>query len=107
MCDKDHFAESVAEYEARGLITRRQFTTVTGHFKPKIIDLGIWRYPATAFVALVVFILDVVPLLSVLGGRFMTRFGFFNLPKTWTLDYWNMALGFFLYGGIQYLYTDN
>ena len=76
----------------RRLIARRHFTTVTGHFKPKIIDLGIWRYPATAFVALVVFILDVVPLLSVLGGSFMTRFGFFNLPKTWTFDYWNMAL---------------
>jgi iron(III) transport system permease protein len=76
----------------RKLITRRQFTTVTGQFKPKIIDLGVWRYPATAFVALVVFILDVVPLLSVLGGSFMTRFGFFNLPKTWTLEYWYMAL---------------
>ena len=76
----------------RKLIARRHFTTVTGHFKPKIIDLGIWRYPATAFVALVVFVLDVVPLLSVLGGSFMTRFGFFNLPKTWTLDYWSMAL---------------
>ena len=25
MCDKDHFAESVKEYEAKGLITRRQF----------------------------------------------------------------------------------
>src|SRR5688500_10479207 len=25
MCDKDHFAESVAQYEARGLVTRRQF----------------------------------------------------------------------------------
>src|SRR6187455_3034684 len=25
MCDKDHFAESVAEYETRGLVTRRQF----------------------------------------------------------------------------------
>jgi carboxymethylenebutenolidase len=25
MCDKDHFAESVTEYEARGLVTRRQF----------------------------------------------------------------------------------
>ena len=25
MCDKDHFAESVVEYEARGLVTRRQF----------------------------------------------------------------------------------
>jgi iron(III) transport system permease protein len=76
----------------RKLISRRQFTTVTGQFKPKIIDLGVWRYPATAFVALVIFVLDVVPLLSVLGGSFMTRFGFFNLPKTWTLEYWKMAL---------------
>ena len=76
----------------RKLITRRQFTTVTGQFKPKTIDLGAWRYPATAFVALVIFILDVVPLLSVLGGSFMTRFGFFNLPKTWTLEYWKMSL---------------
>jgi len=76
----------------RKLIARRQFTTVTGQFKPKIIDLGVWRYPATAFIALVLFILDVVPLLSVAGGSFMTRFGFFNLPKTWTLEYWRMAL---------------
>ena len=76
----------------RRLIARRQFTTLTGQFKPKIIDLGVWRYPAAAFVGLVVFLLDVVPVLSVLGGSFMTRFGFFNLPKTWTLDYWRMAL---------------
>ena len=76
----------------RRLITRRQFTTVTGQFKPRIIDLGAWRYPATAFVALVIFLLDIVPILSVLGGSFMTRFGFFNLPKTWTLEYWQMAL---------------
>jgi iron(III) transport system permease protein len=77
----------------RRLISRRQFTTVTGQFKPKIIDLGIWRYPATAFVGLVVFLLDIVPILSVLGGSFMTRFGFFNLPTTWTVEYWKMALG--------------
>ena len=76
----------------RKLISRRQFTTVTGQFKPKIIELGIWRYPATAFVGLILFIFDVVPLLSVLGGSFMTRFGFFNLPKTWTMEYWRMAL---------------
>ena len=75
----------------RKLISRRQFTTVTGQFKPKIIELGVWRYPATAFVGLILFILDVVPLLSVLGGSFMTRFGFFNLPKTWTMEYWRMA----------------
>jgi iron(III) transport system permease protein len=76
----------------RKLISRRQFTTVTGQFRPKIIELGVWRYPATAFVGLILFVLDVVPLLSVLGGSFMTRFGFFNLPKTWTMEYWRMAL---------------
>lgn len=74
------------------LISRRQFTTVTGQFKPKIIDLGVWKYPATAFVLLVVFLLTLVPILSVLGGSFMVRFGFFNLPRTWTAEYWQMAL---------------
>jgi len=77
----------------RRLIARRQFTTVTGQFKPKIVDLGVWRLPATCFVGFVVFLLDIVPILSVFGGSFMTRFGFFNLPKTWTLEYWKMALG--------------
>jgi iron(III) transport system permease protein len=76
----------------RKLIARRQFTTVTGQFKPKVIELGIWRMPATIFVGLVVFLLDIVPVLSVFGGSFMTRFGFFNLPRTWTVDYWQMAL---------------
>jgi iron(III) transport system permease protein len=76
----------------RRLIARRQFTTVTGQFKPKVVDLGVWRIPATLFVGFVVFLLDIVPILSVFGGSFMTRFGFFNLPKTWTLEYWKMAL---------------
>jgi len=76
----------------RRLIARRHFTTVTGQFKPKIIELGVWRWPATIFVGLVVFLLDIVPILSVFGGSFMTRFGFFNLPKTWTTEYWRMAL---------------
>ena len=29
----------------RWVITRRQYTTITGSFKPGLIDLGIWRYP--------------------------------------------------------------
>jgi iron(III) transport system permease protein len=28
----------------------------------------------------------------VLGGTFMVRFGFFHLPKVWTLQYWENAL---------------
>lgn len=74
------------------LIHRRQFTTVTGQFKPKLIDLGPWKYPVMAFLILIIFLAVGIPILSVLGGSFMVRFGFFNLPKTWTLEYWHMAL---------------
>lgn len=77
----------------RKLIGRRQFTTVTSRFKPKLIDLGIWKIPAAAFVVAVILLIDVVPVLSVIGGSFMVRFGFFDLPKTWTLEYWQMAFG--------------
>lgn len=76
----------------RWLISRRQFTTVTGQFKSKVIDLGRWKYVVTALVVLAVFLAVGVPILSVLGGSFMVRFGFFNLPTTWTLEYWQMAL---------------
>lgn len=74
------------------LIHGRQFTTVTGQFKAKLIDLGPWKYPVVVSILLVIFLAVGIPILSVLGGSFMVRFGFFNLPKTWTLEYWQMAL---------------
>ena len=75
------------------LIHAREFTTVTGRIKSKLIDLGRWKYPLAAFTWLVIFLAVGIPILSVLGGSFMVRFGFFNLPKTWTVEYWKMALG--------------
>ena len=74
------------------LIHGRRFTTVTGQFKPKLVDLGRWKYLVTAFMLLIVLLAVGIPILSVLGGSFMVRFGFFNLPKTWTLEYWQIAL---------------
>jgi iron(III) transport system permease protein len=74
------------------LIHGRQFTTVTSQFKPKLIDLGIWKYPVVLIMLLIVFLAVGIPILSALGGSFMVRFGFFNLPRTWTLEYWQMAL---------------
>jgi iron(III) transport system permease protein len=70
----------------------RQFTTVTGQFKAKIISLGVWRYPVFAFVVLVLLLALGIPILSVIGGSFMVRFGFFDLPRTWTLEYWALAI---------------
>jgi carboxymethylenebutenolidase len=37
MCDKDHFSESVAEYEARGLVTRRQFGVLVAAGVPMML----------------------------------------------------------------------
>jgi iron(III) transport system permease protein len=74
------------------LIHAREFTTVTGRIKSKLIDLGSWKYPVAGFTWLVIFLAVGIPILSVLGGSFMVRFGFFNLPRTWTLEYWRMAI---------------
>ncbi len=76
----------------RWLIARRQFTTVTSQFKPKLVDLGPWKIAATALVFLVTCLLVIIPSLSVLGSTFMVHFGFFNLPDTWTLEYWQLGL---------------
>jgi iron(III) transport system permease protein len=76
----------------RWLIARRQFVTVTSQMKPKVIDIGPWRYVALTLLLVLISMSVVVPVLSVVGGAFMVRFGFFNLPQTWTLEYWSNAL---------------
>jgi iron(III) transport system permease protein len=77
----------------RWLTTRRDYTTVTGRMRPTVIDLGRWRWPVFALVAGIAAVLVLVPLLSVVAGSFMTRFGFFNLAQPWTLANWQRTLG--------------
>ena len=76
----------------RWLTTRRSYTTITGRIQPALIDLGRWRWPVFALVASVTGLLVAVPLLSVIAGSFMTRFGFFNLTRPWTLANWQRTL---------------
>ena len=76
----------------QGLIRAREFTTVTGRFKPKLIALGWWKYPVLTSMCLVIVVAMVFPILSVLGGSFMVRFGFFDLAQAWTLEHWRVAL---------------
>ncbi len=76
----------------RWLTTRRSYTTITGRIQPAPIDLGRWRWPVFAVVASITGLLVVVPLLSVIAGSFMTRFGFFNLTRPWTLANWQRTL---------------
>src|SRR4051812_4315342 len=77
----------------RWLTTRRDYVTVSGRMRPARVDLGRWRWPVFAVVALLAALLVVVPVLAVLVGSFMTRFGFFNLAQPWTLQHWQRTLG--------------
>ncbi|MGH7767911.1 MAG: ABC transporter permease [Candidatus Binatia bacterium] len=72
----------------RRLISRRQYTTITGRYRPKPIALGKWKYPALIFVALVAGVITIVPMSFVLMGTFMSLFGFFHIERPWTLNNW-------------------
>ncbi len=77
----------------RWLITRRSFTTISGRFKPTLINLGPWRNWAFASVLVMAVFLTVIPTIATLAASFMTRFGYFHLPQVWTLEHWRLALG--------------
>jgi iron(III) transport system permease protein len=76
----------------RWLTLRRSYTTVTGRIQPSLIDLGRWRWPVFSLIAGLAGLLVAVPLLSVIAGSLMTRFGFFNLAHAWTLANWQRTL---------------
>jgi iron(III) transport system permease protein len=77
----------------RWLTTRRSFTTIGGRIQPTAIDLGRWRWPIFSLMVAATGLLVAVPLLSVIAGSLMTRFGFFNLAHPWTLANWQHTLG--------------
>jgi iron(III) transport system permease protein len=76
----------------RWLTERRQYTTVSGQFRPGLINLGALQpFVFVAIVALVG-LLTVVPVLTLVGGSFMTRVGFFQVTPLFTLDHWIRVL---------------
>jgi iron(III) transport system permease protein len=74
------------------LLSRRQYTTVTGEYKPGLVHLGALQPAAFALVTIIVALLTIVPVLTLLGGSFMTRAGFFQAVPTYTLAHWNTVL---------------
>jgi iron(III) transport system permease protein len=76
----------------RWLLGRRNVTTVTGRFRPGLVDAGRWRWLAFGLIVLVLLLLNVVPLVTVILGSFMTRAGFFQLTQVFTLKHWANVL---------------
>jgi iron(III) transport system permease protein len=71
----------------------RAFTTVTGHgYSARPIRLGRWRWPATA-ACLGFFTIGLgAPLLFLVLGSFMRRYGFFEIANPYTLTHWQRML---------------
>jgi iron(III) transport system permease protein len=72
----------------RWLTTRRNYATVTGSFKPGLIDLGKLQPVVFVLILTLVMLLTVVPVLVLIGGSFMTRVGWFSSTPTYTLRHW-------------------
>ncbi len=76
----------------RWILQRRRYTTITGNFKPGLIDLGPWRWLAFGTIIFYHLLTTFLPLAVMLVGSFMTRVGYFNLNQVFTLDHWRFVL---------------
>ncbi len=74
----------------RWILERRRYTTITGSFRPGLIDLGRWNYVSCAILAILLVLLTVGPLCILVLGSFMARIGYFVLG--FTLDHWKLVL---------------
>ena len=74
----------------RWVLDRRRYTTITGNFKPGLIDLGRWNYVLFAAIAFLLLLLTIIPSLMLVLGSFMRRIGYFVLG--FTLDHWRLVL---------------
>ena len=72
----------------RWILQRRRYTTITGNFKPGLIDLGKRKYVALGVIGVLLFVLTIGPAIALLMGSFMTKAGYFNLYNVWTLSHW-------------------
>ena len=74
----------------RWILERRRYTTITGNFRPGLIDLRAWNYIAFGAIALLLALLTVGPLAILVLGSFMERIGYFVLG--FTLEHWRLVL---------------
>lgn len=76
----------------RWLLSRKIYTTVSGDYKPGLIHMGAMQPVALGLILTLVAFLTIVPVLTLLGGSFMTRAGFFQATPTYTLNHWRIVL---------------
>ena len=74
----------------RWVLARRRYTTITGSFRPGLIDLGYGNYVSFTAVVSLLLLLTAGPMAILVLGSFMSRIGYFELG--FTLDHWKVVL---------------
>jgi iron(III) transport system permease protein len=74
----------------RWILERRRYTTITGSFRPGLVDLGRGNYLLFTLIVLLLFFLTIGPLAILVLGSFMQRIGYFVLG--FTFDHWSLVL---------------
>ena len=73
----------------RTYLRGREFTTVTGRsYMVRTFPLGRWRWVTCGFCMLFIFVMIILPLLTLVMGTFMEFFGNFDVENTWTVRHW-------------------
>ncbi len=71
----------------------KKFTVVTGQgYSTLRVKLGTWRYIAFAGCLLYIAATILLPLVFLVIGSFMRRYGFFTIPSPFTLNHWHGML---------------
>ena len=76
----------------RWILERRRYTTITGAFRPGLVDLGRWRHAATGSIWAIILLLTVLPAAALIFGSFMVRAGFFSFTPAYTTLHWELVL---------------
>jgi iron(III) transport system permease protein len=76
----------------RWLLTRKDYTSITGRGGVAPTRLGAWRMPVFILICIVVAMLTLLPVAFLVMASFMKLIGFFTIPDPWTLDHWQRVL---------------
>ena len=77
----------------RWILNRRRYTTITGSFRPGLIDIGAWKWLVWGGIIGLHLMLTLVQVTAFVLGSFMTRAGFFNITPAFTLNHWRYVWG--------------
>ena len=76
----------------RWILHRRQYTTITGRFRPGLIDLGAGNYIALGLILFLLTLLTLTPVVILVVQSFMTEAGYFEISPPFTFDHWQEVL---------------